>query len=154
MKHRIRAAALVVKEDSILLVKHVYPDSGDSFWVPPGGGLEDVDDSIFACAAREVFEETGLTVALSRVAYIREFCDHATDTMHIEIFIFAESAAGAITLEHQPAGQPDTEMIKESRFVSREEMQSLTVYPPELKDVFWEHHESGFQETRYLGRTF
>jgi ADP-ribose pyrophosphatase YjhB (NUDIX family) len=154
MKHRIRAAALVVHEDSILLVKHVYPDTGESHWVPPGGGLEDVDDSIFACAAREVFEETGLTVTLSRIAYIREFAEAAADTMHIEFFLVAESATGTITLEHLPPGQPDSDMIKESRFVSRDELATLTVYPAELKDVFWEHHESGFQEMRYLGRTY
>ncbi|MEZ0275789.1 MAG: NUDIX domain-containing protein [Roseimicrobium sp.] len=154
MKHRIRAAALVVNDDRILLVRHVYPENGESFWVPPGGGLEDADDSIFDCASREVFEEIGLTVTLSRIAYIREFSDQAIDTMHLEVFLFAESATGTITLEHLPPGQPDSDMIKESRFVSREEMQSLTVYPSELKDAFWEHHESGFRETRYLGRTF
>lgn len=153
MKHRIRAAALVVHEDRILLVKHVYQDTGESFWVPPGGGLEDCDNSIFACASREVFEETGLTVTPSRIAYIREFSDRATDTMHLEIFLAAESATGTITLEHLPPGQPDSDMIKESRFVSRDELSSLTVYPAELRDVFWEHHAKGFPETRYLGRT-
>ncbi|RBP46413.1 8-oxo-dGTP pyrophosphatase MutT (NUDIX family) [Roseimicrobium gellanilyticum] len=153
MKHRIRAAALVVQEDSILLVQHVYPDTGESFWVPPGGGMEDVDDSIFGCATREVFEETGITVTLSRIAYIREFSEPATDTMHMEIFLYAESAEGSVTIEHLPPGQPDSDMIKESRFVRREELAALTVYPAELKDVFWEHHAKGFPETHYLGRT-
>lgn len=40
MRHRIRAAALIVKDDSILLVQHVHPDTGELWWVPPGGGVE------------------------------------------------------------------------------------------------------------------
>lgn len=154
MKHRIRAAALVVRDDRILLVKHVYPDTGESIWVPPGGGLEDEDDSIFACAVREVLEETGLTVTVSRIAYVREYWEAEKETMHLELFLQAESSTGSITLEHLPPGQPDSDMIVESRFVSREELSSLTVYPAELRDVFWEHHAKGFPGTHYLGRTY
>jgi 8-oxo-dGTP pyrophosphatase MutT (NUDIX family) len=29
------------------------------WWVPPGGGVETADTSVFDCARRETFEETG-----------------------------------------------------------------------------------------------
>ena len=154
MRHRIRAAALLVDADRILLVYHEDSQTGRGFWAPPGGGLEAQDNSIHLCAIREVFEETGLGVTLSRIAYIREFCDDVTGTLHLEIFFLASSWSGNITLEHLPAGQPDSDMIKESRWVGREELKSLTVYPPELKDDFWTHHADGFPTTIYLGRTF
>ena len=58
MNHRIRVATIIINNQKILLVKHVHPETGYAWWVPPGGGLEDKDASIFDCAKREVFEET------------------------------------------------------------------------------------------------
>ena len=42
MKHRIRAAAIIVDGDSILLVKEEtnHPHDGRFWWIPPGGGVE------------------------------------------------------------------------------------------------------------------
>ena len=59
MKHRVRAAVIILKDEKLLMVKHINPESGDAWWIPPGGGLEAQDDSIINCAIREVFEETG-----------------------------------------------------------------------------------------------
>jgi ADP-ribose pyrophosphatase YjhB (NUDIX family) len=56
MRHRIRAAALIVNDDDILLVQHVHPDTSDIWWVPPGGCMEVVDTSVFHYARRETFE--------------------------------------------------------------------------------------------------
>ena len=61
MKHRIRAAAIIVGDDRLLLVKHVHPQTGETWWVPPGGGLEGTE-TIHECVKREVYEETGLTI--------------------------------------------------------------------------------------------
>lgn len=57
MNHRIRAAALIVKDDTILLVKHVHPVTKFEWWVPPGGKIEDTDMSIFEAVGLEVFPE-------------------------------------------------------------------------------------------------
>lgn len=152
MKHRIRAAALITEHDRILLVHHVDPKTGESFWVPPGGRLEESDESIFQCASRESFEETGLIVSISHIAYIREFCDYSTSTHHLELFLLADSTAGTITLKHLPTDQPDSDMITESKWVERDELPFLTVYPEELKKDFWIHLAEGFPKTIYLGR--
>lgn len=53
------------------LVHHRFNEQ-DDFWLPPGGKLEG-DESIFDCARRETFEETGLTVTFDRILYIQEF---------------------------------------------------------------------------------
>ena len=67
MKHRIRAAAIVVEGDSMLLVKHQGhgPEDGYMWWVPPGGGVEG-EESLVECARRETLEETGLSVELGQ----------------------------------------------------------------------------------------
>ena len=68
MKHRIRAAAIVVEGDSMLLVKHQGhgPEDGYVWWVPPGGGVEG-EESLEECARRETLEETGLSVKLGNI---------------------------------------------------------------------------------------
>ena len=71
MKHRIRVATIIINDNKILLVKHVHPETGYTWWVPPGGGIEEFDSSIFDCAKREAFEETNLTIENSRILYIR-----------------------------------------------------------------------------------
>jgi ADP-ribose pyrophosphatase YjhB (NUDIX family) len=57
MKHRIRAAGLILQNDCIRFVLHQDPSSGIAIWVPPGGGLISIDNSIFDAAKREIFEE-------------------------------------------------------------------------------------------------
>ncbi|MBT7673044.1 MAG: pyrophosphatase, partial [Oceanospirillaceae bacterium] len=41
MRHRIRAAGILVDQDRILMVNE--NDDGRSYWVPPGGGFETQD---------------------------------------------------------------------------------------------------------------
>jgi ADP-ribose pyrophosphatase YjhB (NUDIX family) len=152
MKHRIRVAAIIVRDERVLLINHVDPVDGESFWVPPGGGLETIDSSLFECARREVLEEAGLTVTVDRIAYIMEFVDEPRSTHHLEIFVSGCAPDGDVTLRHLPSGEPDFEMIKDARWISRSEMKDIIVYPKELRDQFWDDRIKGFLETRYLGR--
>ncbi len=151
MKHRIRAAAIVVKDDCVLLVKHVHPVTGEEWWVPPGGGLGPDDTSVFDCVRREVFEETGLDVNLSRIVYIREFVDRENRTHNLELFLVAKGFSGEVTTKHIHGKGLDEDYIKDVKWVSRETIKSLVVYPEILKDEFWQDLQDGFPETRYLG---
>lgn len=151
MKHRIRAAALIVEGDKILLVKHVHPVNGETWWVPPGGGLEAADSSVFDCARRETFEESGLDVTLGRVVYIREFRDEENDTFHLELYMSCERYAGELTMRHIQGKGPDEHYIKDVRWVSKDEMRDLVVYPEVIQDSFWQDVANGFPETKYLG---
>ena len=127
MEHRIRSAALIIEGDRVLLVKHRHPETGKEFWVPPGGGLQH-PESIYDCARRETFEETGLSVELGTIAYVREFADLEFQRHNLEIFIMAASHSGKVTIEHVVPGDPDAEYIQEARFLSREEMEGIIVY--------------------------
>jgi len=103
MRHRVRAAVLIVEGDSILLVRHREPLTGNEWWIPPGGGLQ-ADDDLISAACREVREETGLTVVVSRIVLVREFKDLATNYHHVELFFAADSYGGEITLATCAAG--------------------------------------------------
>ncbi len=148
MKHRIRAAALVVENESLLLVKHQHPQTGAVWWVPPGGGVEG-DESVFECAKRETWEETGLSVDLDRIVYIREFVEPGYH--HFELFMAVRSFTGNVTTDNIAGKGMDDQFIKDARFMPREEISSNTVYPEILGDTFWHDLREGFPSTAYLG---
>ncbi len=152
MKHRIRAAAIIVHGDSLLLVKEESsnPDDGLFWWVPPGGGVEG-DESLEDCARRETLEETGLSVELSDIAYVRDFLD--AGYRHCEIFFLATSFSGSVSTGRDlERGMLDSAReMREVQFVHRDEMQEMPISPDVLKTTFWDDLANGFPNTRYLG---
>ncbi len=152
MKHRIRSAAIIVDNNKILLVKHVHPKTGFEWWVPPGGGVEMFDKSIFDCAEREVLEETNLKISISRVIYIREFFDRENEILNIELFMLADSFLGKVNIKNIEGKGPDELYTKGVKWLSREDFQDIEVYPEILKDDFWEDNRNKFPNMRYLGR--
>jgi 8-oxo-dGTP diphosphatase len=151
MRHRIRAAALITRGDSILLVKHRgVRDPGNAWWVSPGGGVEGAE-SLVECAAREVREETGLEAGIGEMVYIREFVEPVTDTHHIEVFFTAEVTGGVLAAGAQPDDNDYVHEIEEVRFVRRDELAGIKLYPAALVTEFWDDLAAGFPAMRYLG---
>ena len=152
MRHRIRAAAIVTDGDSVLLVQHQHNEvqEGQSWWVPPGGSVEG-KESLVECARREVLEETGLSVELGKIAYVREFVEPGYH--HCAVFFVATSFSGTLMTGSNPGtGIFDVDhMIKDVRFVRRDEMDGLTIYPEIIKTSFWDDLANEFAVPRYLG---
>ena len=147
MKHRIRAAGIIIQNNKILLVKHVHPQTQYEWWVPPGGGLEDADSSIIDCIIRETYEETGLHVEVdSKLIFVREFMDIENNTLHIELFFNASVKSGELTIKNIQGNGPDEHFIKEVKWLSLKEIQNIDVFPEELKKNF------GAGMKIYLGR--
>jgi ADP-ribose pyrophosphatase YjhB (NUDIX family) len=152
MKHRIRAAGLLVDGDSVLLIKHTH--RGKSFWVPPGGGLEPNDENTYDTIRREVKEESNLDVeAFGPLVYIREFAEQSAGTYHVEQFRLVTKWSGTISLEGLKGLGGDEFMITEARFVSREEMADITLYPAELRDDLWGRLQEPSISAVHLGMT-
>ena len=149
MEHRIRAAALVVEDGRLLLIRSRLPQTGDICWVPPGGGVVG-EESVFECARRETFEEAGISIELGRVVYWGQFIDEHFGVHNLEMFIQCNAYSGELSIANN-VGQPDEMDVLEARFLSRREMEDETVYPDLLKDEFWEDLAKGFPEVRYLG---
>lgn len=65
----MRAQVVLVENGRVLMVRLQRP--GRSFWVLPGGAIED-GESPQEAAIREVREETGLEVAIDRLLFVEE----------------------------------------------------------------------------------
>ncbi|WP_066502529.1 NUDIX domain-containing protein [Abyssisolibacter fermentans] len=66
--YRLSARAIVIKDDKVLLNKF----NNGEYYNLPGGGVE-VDETLRATVAREVLEESGLSVHVKEMLYIYEY---------------------------------------------------------------------------------
>jgi len=152
MIHRIRAAGLVLREGTILLVRHRTPGTERDWWIPPGGGLKPEDSGVLETARREVFEETGLTAAVSRVAYVNEWRQASTGIHHIEFFVPVDSFTGEPTLQHVRQHEAEAQFIQELGWIGRAQLDERIVYPVWLRAPwFWDDVARGFPTVRYTG---
>jgi len=144
MRYGISAGALVVQGGQLLLVHHQEPGQFD-FWVPPGGRLVG-EESIFECAQREAFKETGLNISPDRIVYIQEFVEPGYH--FCKFFIHCTAQGGQTTVENRNSAES---FLVEARFFAQDQLKGLIVYPEILKGLFWDDEISGFPMTRYLG---
>ena len=70
----IRTRVIVVRDGKMLLHAPCGDQMGgrDAYRVLPGGGLEP-NESLYECGEREVYEEAGLRVRVTSLAFLREW---------------------------------------------------------------------------------
>jgi 8-oxo-dGTP diphosphatase len=131
---RLRVAAVIEKDDSILLV--FDPVYRGGCWILPGGGAE-FNETINQAIEREVFEETGLQVSAREICGIREIWEPENDypdvqkvRKSIEIFFSCEYISGEINIQNNPSNKHDgISRIKDCRWVPRNECGDISGYP-------------------------
>lgn len=132
-KPRIAARALILHQDRLLLV-NAYPDAHLGLWCAPGGGCE-AGQSLPENLAREVTEETGLTIAVGPPVLVNEFHDPETGFHQIDLFFRCTIAAGQLDRTWtDPEG-----VVTDRRFFSRAELASghISFKPDSLPDAAW-----------------
>jgi len=81
-------------------------DGGQSYWVPPGGGFEAKDGNTRNTVKREVWEESGLSVVVGELLFVREFCEPSRDIYHLEQFYIVDQWQGEMSLNNlEPLGE-------------------------------------------------
>jgi ADP-ribose pyrophosphatase YjhB (NUDIX family) len=109
---QIRATAILIEEDHILLVEQRVAESLAREWSLPGGTLE-TDETLEACLVREVKEETGLDIAVDKLLYV---CDRIGDDKHVLHVTFAvHRLGGSLRLGAEP--EPTAKPIKSVKMV-------------------------------------
>jgi 8-oxo-dGTP diphosphatase len=144
MRYGLSAAALIVRHEQVLLVNHRETGRYD-FWLPPGGSLEG-GESIFECAKRETFEETGLNVEPAHILYIQEFWEPGYH--FCKFFIVCRAFSGDLTLANREEAES---FLVAARFFAQDDLHGLTVHPEILKEQFWDDVKANPPVTRYLG---
>ena len=104
----------------------------DHIWCAPGGGVEP-HSSLPDNLAREIHEETGLTVRVGAPCLVNEFHDPDHDFHQVDVYFRCTLIAG------DPEGDwTDPEgIVSMRRWVTRTEMAALTVKPDSLAAVAW-----------------
>jgi len=121
---------IVMREGRLLLV-NAWKGKGH-IWCAPGGGVEP-HSSLPDNLAREIHEETGLTVRVGAPCLVNEFHDPDHDFHQVDVYFRCTLVAG------DPEGDwTDPEgIVSMRRWVTREEMAALTVKPDSLAAVAW-----------------
>lgn len=129
----IRTRVIIVHDGKMLLLSPFEPSAG---WRLPGGGLE-LDESLADCGEREILEETGLTIRVTNVAFLREwvvprYCvlPGSNETGYgMEVYLYAELVGGPQPLltEAGSTGVP--------HWIPLEEVPALPLWPKELKTL-------------------
>jgi ADP-ribose pyrophosphatase YjhB (NUDIX family) len=109
---KVRATAVLIEDEHILLTEQRISLSGTRRWSLPGGGVE-FGETLEACLIREVREETGLAVAIDRLLYLCDRIQDGRHTIHITFTVHRVSGRLHVGAEPEPGAFPivDVRMI-------------------------------------------
>lgn len=130
-KFHIAARVIATHEDHLLMLYN----GTENYWYGPGGRIE-YGEAVAECAAREVFEESGLRISAGNIIAIDEVFNPVQKVHRINLYTRCE-------LENRelPSNWKDTSAtsaIKESRFFDRQQLAALSrAYPVYMAELAW-----------------
>ncbi len=135
----IRTRTIVLHQGTILLhPPQKKPDGSEGeAWKVPGGGLEP-HESIAECAQREVLEETGITVRVGKIAFLREwvvpkytqaFEQGGEYGYGLEVFHYAYPEEPIAQIRAEKPGELPAQWIPLA------EVPELPIWPQQLKEL-------------------
>ena len=130
-KPRLAVRALILQGDRLLLV-NAWAGGVSDLWCAPGGGVEP-GASLPENLAREVREETGLTVSVGAPALVNEFHDPATGFHQVDLFFRCQVVAGVV----DPGWIDPERVVHTRRLFSRDEMAAIRCKPDSLPQAAW-----------------
>ncbi|MEQ9694882.1 NUDIX hydrolase [Shimia sp. SDUM112013] len=128
---RLAVRAIIMQDDKLLLV-NAFPQDTDDLWCAPGGGVE-LGSSLPDNLIREVYEETGLRIAVGAPCLVNEFHNPEDRFHQVDLYFRCTILLGTL----DDTWQDPEEIVTRRRFVSRTEMTGLRFKPDSLPAVAW-----------------
>jgi 8-oxo-dGTP diphosphatase len=131
---RVRCLAVVVNKGRLLLLNHKGLNDKNSYWMPPGGGLE-VAENITDCLKRELKEETSLDLLTSSFMTYYEFTNQYLHA--IELFFRVEATGYLASLGTDPELEAEDQLITDLQWMNSKEVLALgdDVVHPLVKEM-------------------
>ena len=127
---RLGVRGIIVRDGRLLLVNAFAPGKGPELWCAPGGGVRP-HSSLPDNLAREIHEETGLSVRVGLVALVNEFHSPEDAFHQVEVFFRCEITNGEI----DDSWQDPSAIVNRRRFFSPGELTGLAVKPTVLPEL-------------------
>ncbi|MET3729373.1 8-oxo-dGTP pyrophosphatase MutT (NUDIX family) [Fictibacillus halophilus] len=146
---RVRAGALIIENDSILLIE--FHDENGLHYNLPAGGVE-ANESVKEAAKREVREEASIDIKVGPLAFTYEYTPHLTEnrygTTHSLGLIF--ECTRVLDSEPHLPDKPDPNQTG-VKWIPLKELEHIILYPRvqrhiqeyvehKLKNAFIEEH--------------
>ncbi len=129
---RLAVRAIIMHQERLLLV-NAWPTAKSDLMCAPGGGVErgsSLPDNLI----REVYEETGLHIAVDAPCLVNEFHDPNGSFHQVDVYFHCTLVSDP-TLDH---GWEDIDaIVTDRRWVTRAQMADLRVKPDSLAAVAW-----------------
>jgi ADP-ribose pyrophosphatase YjhB (NUDIX family) len=113
---KVVVAAVIEKDGKVLLAKEIL-ESGEEYWIIPGGGVQ-FGESLADAVKREVKEELGLDVEPAEMIDCREHMNLKYDYHAVIFFFRARPLAGGMKLADE---------VLEARFFGKDEVKNLNL---------------------------
>lgn len=130
---RIAVRAVILHDGRLLLV-NAWPNGRSTLMCAPGGGVEP-GASMPENLAREVYEETGLRVAVDAPCMINEFHDPRSGFHQVEVFFRCRLLNGASI---SPDWKDPENIVTQHVWATAEDMSRLKVKPDSLRRIAFE----------------
>ena len=142
MRKNIRAVAVVVKDDKILLIHRTH--DGKDFWVLPGGGVEE-KEKIEEAVVREVEEEASIECKIVKLLYTHIY----SDLGHKQFYYLCKHVSGDPKLGEYNEFQTMKEenQTYEPVWVKIEGLPKRLLYPLEIRDWIIMDFKNDFKDT-------
>ncbi|HLW37598.1 MAG TPA: NUDIX hydrolase [Candidatus Eremiobacteraceae bacterium] len=118
LRHIQLCSGLLLRDDTVLLVRCRYDGEPEPLWTLPGGRQER-EETIAETAAREFLEETSLAIVIRELAYVSESFDEGRGLHVINCTFFVDERDS-----NAPARSADPKVV-EARFVPRAQAAEL-----------------------------
>lgn len=124
---RVRASALIIERDSVLLIE--FNDENGLHYNLPAGGVEP-GESIIQAVKREAKEEASVDVEVGPLVFVYEYAPHVNSFKYGSVHSLGLIFACRLTADFTPKmpAKPDLNQTG-VKWVPLSELESVTLYP-------------------------